>query len=160
MIRVVEGVGVGPTDQAAFDAALVDAGVGRYNLLRYSSVIPAHATVEPVSTMPPMGEVGERLPAVVARSVAPADEPAAAGLAWARVASGEGILYEASAAGENAESSVEADLSRGIDHALALRGWEATTRDRRVLVAAPADGVAQCAAVLATFGEPEPAVPR
>ena len=34
------GLGVGPTALAAFDAALLDAGVANYNLICLSSVIP------------------------------------------------------------------------------------------------------------------------
>lgn len=39
------GGGDGPTPLAAFDAALIDAGVANYNLLYLSSVIPANARI-------------------------------------------------------------------------------------------------------------------
>ena len=39
-IRLSSGRGEGPTPLAAFDAALLDAGVSNYNLLPLSSVIP------------------------------------------------------------------------------------------------------------------------
>ena len=39
-IHLASGVGSGPTELAAFDAALAAAGVANYNLLYLSSVIP------------------------------------------------------------------------------------------------------------------------
>ena len=39
------GTGAGPTELAAFDAALMDAGVANYNLLYLSSVIPPNARI-------------------------------------------------------------------------------------------------------------------
>ena len=44
-IQIGSGVGLGPTKMAAFDAALHQAGVANYNLLRLSSVIPADSHV-------------------------------------------------------------------------------------------------------------------
>jgi arginine decarboxylase len=43
-IQVTTGTGEGPTPLAAFDAALLDAGVANYNLILLSSVIPAGAS--------------------------------------------------------------------------------------------------------------------
>jgi hypothetical protein len=45
-IRLCSGSGEGPTPLAAFDAALMDAGVADHNLLCLSSVIPPNAIVE------------------------------------------------------------------------------------------------------------------
>ena len=39
-IIVTSGTGEGPTSLAAFDAALLDAGVANYNLICLSSIIP------------------------------------------------------------------------------------------------------------------------
>ena len=44
-IHLTSGVGSGPTELAAFDAALADAGVANYNLLCLSSVIPPRAQI-------------------------------------------------------------------------------------------------------------------
>lgn len=44
-ITIGAGIGEGPTALAAFDAALVDAGVANYNLIALSSVIPPRATL-------------------------------------------------------------------------------------------------------------------
>ena len=93
-IRVVSGTGTGPTTTAAHDAALLSAGVGNYNLVTVSSVVPPGATVETVETAPALGETGDRLTAVQARSVG---ERAAAALSWARGDDGRGLFYEGSA---------------------------------------------------------------
>jgi hypothetical protein len=44
-IHLSSGTGKGPTPLAAFDAALMDAGVANHNLLCLSSVIPPNARV-------------------------------------------------------------------------------------------------------------------
>lgn len=44
-VRLGTGIGRGPTELAAFDAALMDAGVANYNLLCLSSVIPPHTEI-------------------------------------------------------------------------------------------------------------------
>jgi pyruvoyl-dependent arginine decarboxylase len=44
-IHLSSGVGAGPTELAAFDAALMDAGLANYNLLCLSSVIPPNARI-------------------------------------------------------------------------------------------------------------------
>jgi len=93
-IRVVSGTGTGPTTTAAHDAALLSAGVGNHNLVTVSSVVPPGATVETVETAPALGETGDRLTAVQARSVG---ERAAAALSWARGDDGRGLFYEGSA---------------------------------------------------------------
>jgi arginine decarboxylase (EC 4.1.1.19) len=69
MIRLVWGDGVGPTEKAAFDAALADAGLHQYNLRRLSSVIPADVTVESTGTAPELGPTGNVLDVVLAEQV-------------------------------------------------------------------------------------------
>jgi arginine decarboxylase len=70
-IHLVSGIGSGPTTLAAFDAALNDAGIANYNILRLSSVIPpATKLIDhnddaiPVEEMP--GNWGDRLYVVMA----------------------------------------------------------------------------------------------
>lgn len=46
LIRITFGTGEGPTELAAFDRALFDAGIANYNLLRLSSVIPMNSKIE------------------------------------------------------------------------------------------------------------------
>jgi arginine decarboxylase len=40
LLQIVSGIGTGPTQLSAFDDALLNAGLGNYNLLTLSSVIP------------------------------------------------------------------------------------------------------------------------
>jgi arginine decarboxylase len=44
-ITVTYGIGEGPTELAAFDKALFDAGVANYNLIKLSSMIPPGSSV-------------------------------------------------------------------------------------------------------------------
>lgn len=46
VIPVTSAVGTGPTEIAAFDAALLAAGIANLNLIRLSSVIPTGAQIE------------------------------------------------------------------------------------------------------------------
>ncbi|MEZ3115550.1 pyruvoyl-dependent arginine decarboxylase [Halobaculum sp. MBLA0147] len=69
-IHVAAGVGHGPTELSAFDAALADAGVGDYNLVTVSSVVPADGTVRVVDRAPDLGPAGGRLTVVRATTTA------------------------------------------------------------------------------------------
>lgn len=44
-IYVTSGIGEGQTNLSAFDAALWDAGIANFNLIKLSSVIPPHSKV-------------------------------------------------------------------------------------------------------------------
>lgn len=72
-IRVVPGTGTGPTALAAYDAALADAGVHNYNLIRVSSVVPAESRIEVLDTAPDLGPAGNRLTVVEARTTTEID---------------------------------------------------------------------------------------
>lgn len=92
LIRLSRGRGQGPTPLAAFDAALMSAGVAGFNLLRLSSVIPSGARVEQVPPADQLrGDHGDLLYCVYA--CAHADRPgtqAWAGIAWALRSDGSG----------------------------------------------------------------------
>ena len=83
-IALNTGTGRGPTALAAFDAALRAAGVGEYNLLRLSSVIPPHSTlVRSGAEGQRTGRWGDRLHCVYASQLAEqAGEQAWAGIGW------------------------------------------------------------------------------
>src|SRR5262249_6839833 len=67
-IYVTTGTGEGPTPLAAFDAALIDAGVPNYNLIYLSSVVPANCVVQKAKYIAQADEYGFRLYIVMARS--------------------------------------------------------------------------------------------
>jgi arginine decarboxylase len=139
-VRVVTGTGRGPTETAAYDAALLAAGVGNHNLVSVSSVVPADATVTVLDRAPDLGAVGDRLTVVQARAVGTG---AAAALSWARTDGGEGLFYEGTAVAEppapdahtpdlrdRAERTAERGLTAGLD----ARGW--TPAERATVTAA------------------------
>ena len=84
-IRITSGTGSGPTKLAAFDSALLAAGIGNYNLVPLSSVIPPGASI--VRDVPVDNDIewGHRLYVVMAaqHETDPGLE-AWAGLGWAQ----------------------------------------------------------------------------
>lgn len=66
-IAIARGVGTGPTELAAFDAALLDAGVANYNLICLSSVIPPGSRLERRRHATPAHEFGQRLYVVMSQ---------------------------------------------------------------------------------------------
>lgn len=151
MIRLVWGDGVGPTEKAAFDAALADAGLHQYNLRRLSSVIPADVTVESSGTAPDLGPTGNVLDVVLAEQVSHPGARAAAGLAWARDDDG-GVFYEV---GDTEPETVAELLSAGIDRGTALRDIHQPV-ETRVHTANPAPDRYTAAVVAAVYGESSP----
>jgi len=151
-IRVVSGTGTGPTATASYDAALADANVHNYNLVRVSSVVPPGATVERVGTAPDLGPVGERLTVVEARATAPGPCTPAASLGWVQSDAG-GVFYEAD--GESV-AEVERTVCEGLAAGRELRGWD--FGDERVETATrSADaGCYATAVVLAVYGDSDP----
>jgi len=90
------GLGQGPTLLAAFDAALLDAGVANYNLICLSSVIPPGSHIERRRWHTPAEHWGQRLNCVLSQMRE--DRPghtAHAGIGWVRDAStGAGLFVE------------------------------------------------------------------
>lgn len=152
LIRVVWGTGTGPTAVAAYDAALVDAGVGAYNLSTVSSVVPADASVEAVETAPPLGAPGDCLTVVEARANAADAARATAGLGWA-VGPGPGLFYEACGAFD--EPAARREVETGLEAARRLRDWEFDDIDVRT-ASLRASSAHAAAVVLAVYGDAEP----
>lgn len=95
-IVMARGVGRGPTELAAFDAALRDAGVANYNLLCLSSVIPPGSRIERTRWVTPAEHWGHRLYVVLsqARTSRPG-ETVFAGIGWVQEeAGGHGLFVE------------------------------------------------------------------
>ncbi len=95
-ITITCGTGEGPTPLAAFDQALLDAGVANYNLIYLSSIIPAGGSIERARFVTPPDEYGYRLYVVMARH----DEQRIGQMAWAglgwtqEVETGRGLFVE------------------------------------------------------------------
>ena len=114
-IRLSRGRGEGPTRLAAFDSALVAAGLPSFNLVPLSSLIPVGASVDVVGpSEQPQGRHGDLLYCVYAASYATTPGAQAwAGMAWALRSdgSGAGLFVEHS-------SSTEADLHAHLEATL------------------------------------------
>jgi arginine decarboxylase len=96
IILVTGAVGRGPTPLAAFDAALVTAGVADRNLIYLSSVLPPSSSVHQVDRIDcTPGTWGDRLYCVAAQAgTTAAGAQAWAGVGWVQDASGRGLLVE------------------------------------------------------------------
>jgi arginine decarboxylase len=94
-IPVLCASGTGATPLAAFHAALVAVGLGRYNLVRLSSVVPPNTAVDGSGKADsPSGEWGDRLYCVVAEQRADlVGEEAWAGIGWVQRVDGQGGLF-------------------------------------------------------------------
>ena len=158
VIRVLRGTAAGPTALASYDAALAEANVHDYNLVRVSSVVPADARVEVVEEAPDLGPAGNRLTVVEARStLAPGEDgPACAALGWALPREGPGVFYED---GGTDPQATHRTVREGLEAARDLRAdrdW--TGGEERLEVAtieADHDDYVT-ALVLAVYGESEP----
>ena len=82
-IPLVSARGQGPTTLAAFDAALIQAGIANFNLIKLSSVIPPGSTIVQPARVDPGGAWGDRLYIVLAESrVDTPNAEAWAGIGW------------------------------------------------------------------------------
>lgn len=118
----VTGASEGFTPLNAFDAALLDAGIGNTNLVKISSVIPPHTEETAVErlSLPP----GALVP--IAYAAMESDIPgsiicAAVAAAWPKDPNKPGLIMEYHAHGhrEDAESVVRTMA----EHGLKARGW-------------------------------------
>jgi arginine decarboxylase len=95
-IHLSSGTGEGPTPLAAFDAALMNAGVANYNLLCLSSVIPPNARVVRAKHSTQPDDYGRRLYVVMSqmRQSGPGHH-AHAGIGWVQEGDdGRGLFVE------------------------------------------------------------------
>lgn len=160
-IRLSRGRGDGPTALAAFDAALVSAGFGGYNLVRLSSVIPGGAEVEVVAPGDQLpGEHGDLLYCVYAcgHAAEPGTE-AWAGVAWGlrEDGSGAGLFVEHHA---SSRADLDAELSATLG-AMMTRRPESYAEAGRLLASARCEDAPVAAVVVASYrrvGWDEPAL--
>ena len=96
-LQITTGLGTGSTHIAAFDAALLAAGIHNYNLLSLSSVIPPNSTLKEIDGRieEHPGDWGDRLYVVMARHTADTpNEEAWAGIGWMQAKGGKGVFVE------------------------------------------------------------------
>lgn len=121
VIQVASGTGKGHTKLAAFDAALNEAGVSNYNLIRLSSIIPPGSVIRagsPIQTQP--GKWGDRLYIVMAEiRVDTPNMEAWAGIGWVQDRkTGKGFFVEHE--GTN-EKSVRRDIKASLEAMQGIR---------------------------------------
>ena len=122
-ITVISGTGVGPTELAAFDHALVNAGVANFNLIYLSSVVPPESNVVDSSThVIPEGKWGDRLYVVIAQKrTSRRNQEVWAGIGWMQDESGKGLLVEHE--GHN-EQEVKDDIKNSLKALAENRGMK------------------------------------
>ncbi|MHA1866405.1 MAG: pyruvoyl-dependent arginine decarboxylase [Candidatus Heimdallarchaeaceae archaeon] len=94
-IRVTWGVGEGPTELAAFDKALYNAGIANFNLIPLTSVIPKKSKVEVKKVNWNEKAYGAKLYLVLSKCVETRKgKEACAGLGWIQSKDGKGLFVE------------------------------------------------------------------
>ncbi|MFV2145528.1 MULTISPECIES: pyruvoyl-dependent arginine decarboxylase [Isoptericola] len=150
-IRISKGTGTGRTTLAAFDAALVAAGVGDFNLIRLSSVVPPGSTILKVEPQDGIsGDHGDALYCVYAEAHAslPGHE-AWAGVAWSVRDDGSGAGLFVEHEGPSYEQ-VATDLGHSLEDLSASRGGVYHPQGRRI-TGITCETLPVCAVVVATF---------
>jgi len=114
-IRVTSSVGSGPTAIAAFDAALHGAGIGNFNLVQLTSVIPTGSRIDDLGRDPARveGQWGDRLYVVLAEGHADrSGDEAWAGIGWVQQdGSRKGLFAEHSG---TSEAGVQSDVTDSL----------------------------------------------
>jgi arginine decarboxylase len=148
-ITVTSGTGTGPTPLAAFDAALLSAGVENYNLLVLSSMIPPGATIERHRFCAPYEEHGHRLYVVMARQgTEEIGEEVWAALGWVQEpGDGRGIFVEDHG---HDEGKVRQNIELSLTSMMESRGQVYGPIDCE-LAGARCEGDPVCAIVVAVY---------
>ena len=149
-IPVLRSAGQGATELAAFHAALAAAGLGQYNLVQLSSVVPPRSAVDATGAARlPEGAWGDRLYCVYAKAVATRPGACAvAGLGWVERLDGLGGFF-AEHVGES-EAAVAADLQASLAD-IAEHDAAAFGRPRWAVQSAECTGRPVCALVIAPY---------
>jgi arginine decarboxylase len=121
VIQIASGTGKGHTKLAAFDAALHEAGVANYNLIKLSSIIPPGAIIKtgtPIQKQP--GKWGDKLYVVMAEMrVGIPNMEAWAGIGWVQdKKTGKGFFVEHDGANEQ---TVRRDIKASLEAMQGIR---------------------------------------
>jgi arginine decarboxylase len=153
-ITVTSAVGSGVTGLSAFDAALDNAGIGNFNLVQLSSVIPAGSSIEDLDGAAATvdGEWGDRLYVVMAKAeVEEIGDEAWAGIGWVQQEdSRKGLFVEHSSP---TKSHLQSELMNSLG-SMRERRHEHFESTRYHLCGTVCAGQPACAVVVAIF-EPQ-----
>ena len=152
-IDVRTGVGRGPTELAAFDAALRDANIANFNLIVLSSVIPPGTDItvlEDATEHRPPGDWGDRLYVVMAQErTSTVGQTVSAGIGWVQdEESGRGLFVEHEG---REEWRVRQDIQLSLDAMVQGRPERFGPMMTRVETARCTDGTPTCALVVAVY---------
>jgi arginine decarboxylase len=153
-IHIGTGIGTASTTLGAFDAALYDAGIANYNLLRLSSVIPPHTELTindgtiPQEIMP--GDWGDRLYVVMAeKRIDTPNAEAWAGIGWVQdPETHKGLFVEHE--GES-EHKVRSDIKQSLESLMATRNITDFTPIQMKVVGKTCSHAPVCAMVVAVY---------
>lgn len=150
-IEVTSAVGAGATTLSAFDDALLRNGVGNFNLIRLSSVIPPGTDVVCQDTAPDIGGAwGDRLYVVMAEQrVNRPGREAWAGIGWVQhEESGRGLFVEHEG---HSEEQLHQDLERSLTSLVAARPGTTFGPIQTKVTGARCEGQPICAMVVAVY---------
>ncbi len=149
-LPVLAATATGSTQLAAFHRALTMVGVGSFNLIRLSSVIPPGAVVVPqTGALPAVGGWGDRLYCVYAEQrTSVRGEEAWAGIGWVQRRDGGGgwlVEHEGGSEGFVTEAITTSlqDMTVGVE--------DAFTEPEMVVEGGHCHGEPVCALVIAPF---------
>lgn len=157
-ITVTAGRGEGNTTLSAFDAALKDAGIYNYNIIKLSSVIPPGTKIVVRKWKNAPSEHGKKLYTVLAdmrsdllgRSIA-------AGIGWYQIKDGRGIFAEhtdivESLNAKEAESNVAKKIEATIRDLCANRDYPFNKRNfKKVISSAEVKNKPTCVVAAAVY---------
>lgn len=149
-INITSGAGVGPTELAAFDHALVNAHVADFNLIYLSSVIPPGSEVKKLSPgKKPKGGWGDRLYVVMSQiRTSQRNQEVWAGIGWMQdLKTKQGLLVEHE--GHN-EAEIRADIKNSLE-ALAQNRNTKFGPAEMVVIGKKCVALPVCALVVAVF---------
>jgi arginine decarboxylase len=146
-IEIRAGTGTGPTKLAAFDAALLQAGIANFNLIPLSSIIPSGAQLVENQTDRSNGHWGDRLYIVIAQErIDTHNVEAWAGIGWVQDETGKGLFVEHHG---HSKSIVERDIKDSLKSLMDSRGLAGETHMKVVGIRCHKDPV--CALVASVY---------
>lgn len=149
-IQVSSGTGIGPTELAAFDQALIQAGAANYNLIYLSSVLPPNSKVK-IERKPKKshGNWGDKLYVVMSQiRTSQRNQEVWAGIGWFQdPETKQGMLVEHE--GHN-EAEVKADIAHTLMALARNRGMKFGPHHMHVVGTKCVD-LPACAVVVAVF---------
>jgi arginine decarboxylase len=152
-LHITNGIGTGPTQLAAFDAALYNCGIANYNLLRLSSVIPPQSTViqhdKGMDGVQMPGTWGDRLYVVMAEQrTEEIGSEVWAGIGWVQdPETHKGLFVEHEG---TSEEKVRQDITDSLNALMVTRNIDFSPINMKV-IGAKCEDKPTCAMVVAVY---------